>query len=812
MVFGLTNGTSYTFRSTASNAAGATSAASAASAATTPATGNRPTVLNGAGGTSAANGLRVVYQAGGLQVVRANSNQFYDPATSVPGATNSMFNAISLAVGDSTSTGTLLRNQGTNSVGAGMTQAPWSSITTSGGSNGSGSFTSTLSGVVATRTYSVTVTGTYTANNDYLTLSYTVNVPAGNTKTVRLFTAYDSYLGGSDQGPGFYTPSVSGSPPVVGVAKSGIIEALRYRSGPAWSSYTSQQFSNAIGSPGTASFGPGFGKEWNNTIDPVATVDNGFGASWNFGTAAGSYSVSSDLIFGTGIIEGAPGAPTGVTATAGAGSAVVSWTPPADPGTSPITGYEVNSTTGNFSCTANAPATTCSVPGLTAGTSYSFTVNAINAVGPGPNSAPSNTVTPTAAPVPPNVPGKPTAVAGDGQVTVTITPAAGGTTPTSYAVTAVGGAGSCTITVPATSCVVSPLTNGTAYTFTSTATNGGGTSAASAASDPVTPMNSSYAITYNQGTATAGNVPAAGSYTAGGAAYTVVGNTGAPAVLSRPGYTFANWTTDPSGVGGTPYGPGTANTTYSTAAALSLYPAWTPWATLAVHVNSTGYNENYDGVTVAVAKDGGAFTYRAGTTDAAGNWDGGSIDPNATYQVRLRAPCDNRPVETEDSFAATVGAYTPTYTLAATVPCAPVLSYNSGTDTMSWTEPNDGGLHVSYYTYHYNTPVRASAGKAWAMFARYWPSGIRSVPFGTYASTGCPVKGTGVWPAASAGPAPYTEAPQCLRGLGAPARSTPYLWKVAARNGLPTAGVNTAAGGSGWGPPSSQLSITRPAS
>jgi uncharacterized repeat protein (TIGR02543 family) len=328
-------------------------------------------------------------------------------------------------------------------------------------------------------------------------------------------------------------------------------------------------------------------------------------------------------------------------------------------------------------------------------------------------------------------------------------------------------------------------------------------------------QNPSYSITYDQGSApgVTGNVPAAGSYTDGGAAYTVVGNTGSPAVLSRPGYTFANWTTDPSGVGGTAYGPGTANTTYSTAAALTLYPAWSPWATMSVHVNSTGYNESYDGVTVAVSKDGGPFTYKSGTTDANGDWNAGSIDPNATYQVRLTQPCDSHASETKNAVAWGTGAYSPVLTLAATVPCAPVLSYNSGTDTMSWSEPNDGGLHVSYYTYHYNTPARLSAipAKPWAMFARYWPSGVRSVPFGTYASSGCPAKGTGVWPAANAGPAPYTEAPQCLRGLGAPARSTTYLWKVAARNGLPTPGVNTPAGGNGWGRMSDSLPITRPA-
>ena len=87
----------------------------------------------------------------------------------------------------------------------------------------------------------------------------------------------------------------------------------------------------------------------------------------------------------------------------------LSWTDPASNGGSPITGYDVYDATSsggeNYSvmaCTATgASATSCTVSGLTNGTTYYFTVEAVNAAG---NSSPS-TETSTA---PYTVPGAPT--------------------------------------------------------------------------------------------------------------------------------------------------------------------------------------------------------------------------------------------------------------------------------------------------------------------------------------------------------------------------------------------------------------------
>ncbi|OAB36972.1 hypothetical protein PMSD_11140 [Paenibacillus macquariensis subsp. defensor] len=87
-----------------------------------------------------------------------------------------------------------------------------------------------------------------------------------------------------------------------------------------------------------------------------------------------------------------PKVPATVTAVAGNGQAVVSFTAPSDNGGSPITGYEVTSIPGNIIVTGSASPVI--VTGLTNGTSYTFTVKAMNSKGKGQASAESNAVTP----------------------------------------------------------------------------------------------------------------------------------------------------------------------------------------------------------------------------------------------------------------------------------------------------------------------------------------------------------------------------------------------------------------------------------
>ncbi len=102
-----------------------------------------------------------------------------------------------------------------------------------------------------------------------------------------------------------------------------------------------------------------------------------------------SSTLSNPVIPGT-----TPGAPTGVSAVAGAAQATVSFTAPDDGGLG-IGGYTVVSSPGGI--TASGSSSPVTVTGLTPGTAYTFTVSAQNSAGSGPPSATSNAVVPLGA-------------------------------------------------------------------------------------------------------------------------------------------------------------------------------------------------------------------------------------------------------------------------------------------------------------------------------------------------------------------------------------------------------------------------------
>ena len=137
--------------------------------------------------------------------------------------------------------------------------------------------------------------------------------------------------------------------------------------------------------------------------------------------------------------------------------------------------------------------TSTTVNGLTAGSSYTFTVIAVNAVGSSPESSPSNSVVPTTL----NPAGAPTGVTAaaksSGALLKWTAPTNdGGSTITSYRITPiVGGIAQPPLTTAnaATEATLTGLTNGTAYTFKVAAITGAGPGAESEASNSVTPYD-----------------------------------------------------------------------------------------------------------------------------------------------------------------------------------------------------------------------------------------------------------------------------------------------------------------------------------
>ena len=219
-----------------------------------------------------------------------------------------------------------------------------------------------------------------------------------------------------------------------------------------------------------------------------------------------------------------PSAPTAVSATMVNYGATVSWTVPASNGGTAVTGYVVRAiATGSgvsrgFAFTTAATSQT--VTGLVDGTTYTFTVQAVNNSGPGLVSAPSNSVVPAG---PPGAPADVT-VSSDWSGTVAgttiswLTPDIAGSAITGYTVAATDHTNAANSTSCISggsrlanswrSCTVTGLVAGDDYSYSVTATNGIGSTTAS------TPGNvdgASASLSSTGNVAVSWTAPAAGS-------------------------------------------------------------------------------------------------------------------------------------------------------------------------------------------------------------------------------------------------------------------------------------------------------------
>jgi FtsP/CotA-like multicopper oxidase with cupredoxin domain len=299
----------------------------------------------------------------------------------------------------------------------------------------------------------------------------------GTPYTFQVIATNGSGFGPASAASNVVIPGTAPAPPAKVTAVAGPASAALFWTGPADPRILITGYTVTTSGGGSQTCPPTTSLGCN-----VAGLTNGVSYTFTV-TATNLWGTSAGTTSNAVVPAVIPAAPTTVTATAGNAQATVSWLAPSNTGGLVITGYTVTSLPGGLTC-ATTTALSCTVTGLTNGTSYAFTVGAIiSAYGMTATSGASNIVTPATIPDPP---ASVVAVAGDTTASVAwAAPANNGSPITAYTVTSSPGNMTCT-TTGATFCTVHGLTKGLSYTFTVTATNGVGTSLPSAPSPSVT--------------------------------------------------------------------------------------------------------------------------------------------------------------------------------------------------------------------------------------------------------------------------------------------------------------------------------------
>ena len=322
----------------------------------------------------------------------------------------------------------------------------------------------------------------------------------------------------------------------------------------------------AGGAAGSVQFGSGSSDEWygqggspgQSAIAGLAGLsaqyvyysdtNTGRPSSTNtFQDPGASFDGSVSVTYATGV----PGAPTAVSGTAGDSSANVTWTAPsagADPVSDYIVQYSSNGGTSWTTVDTGSTSTSATVSGLSDGTGYIFQVQAVNAIGSGPFSASSPTITPSGPPGPPTI----TAITPtDGGLAVAFTAPVSSAPVTGYRYQLDGSGPWLTATGTSSPLTIGGLTDGTTYSVVieavstigtgSTSNSKSGTPEAVPGAPTITSVQTgagSAQVTFTPGGSGGGSITGYRYSTNGGSTWTPVG-TSSP--LSMTG--LANGTT-----------------------------------------------------------------------------------------------------------------------------------------------------------------------------------------------------------------------------------------------------------------------------
>ena len=464
----------------------------------------------------------------------------------------------------------------------------------------------------------------------------------------------------------------------------------------------------------------------------------------------------------------APGAPTAVSVTRSydpdnGDQMTLGWTPPADGGDTAITGYSVRASsdggvTWTAATTSNSTATSATVTGLGGnallvnGTAYMFEVAASNGAGLGAWSAPSSPVTASAAVATvPDAPPVPSAVAGDGQVTLSwgAPDGDGGSSITGYDIQYSTDDGSSwtpvTTAVTSSPYVITGLTDGTAYVFQVADVNGVGPGTWSATSASATPVAPPGAPAIESATPGDGQVALTWSPTGtGGSAITGYQVRYSSAYTSDDATTGASWTT--------PVDAGTA--TSKTITGLSDGTAYTfevgatnalgtTWSAPAVATPATlpgtptlAAQPGLDsvGLSWSVATTGGSpitdyqVQYRAGDS---GDWsssvDVGAVASTTFSTTSTPAIADDTVYEFQARAENSAGwgpwssAVTAENLQSPSQPAITSVSAGDATASLAWTRSTDNGTDAVTYSVY----LSSDGGGTWT------PAGTGLTALGT---------------------------------------------------------------------------------